>query len=59
MGGRAIAKLINQEEADRITLDQKNEYLDFLNKFVLKHHTQLNPFSIFINVSYFNLNVLV
>lgn len=32
MGGRAIAKLINQEEADRITLDQKNEYLDFFSQ---------------------------
>jgi hypothetical protein len=32
MGGRAIAKLINQEEAERITLDQKNEYLDFFSQ---------------------------
>ena len=31
MGGRAISKLINQEEANRITLEQKNEYLNFFS----------------------------
>lgn len=32
MGGRAISKLINQEEANRITLEQKNEYLKFFSQ---------------------------
>lgn len=32
MGGRAIASLINQEEANRITLEQKNEYLQFFSQ---------------------------
>lgn len=32
MGGRAIAKLINLEEAERITLEKKNEYIEFFSQ---------------------------
>ena len=31
MGGKAIANLINKPEADRITLEQKNKYLQLFN----------------------------
>jgi hypothetical protein len=31
MGGKAIANLINKPEASRITLEQKNKYLQLFN----------------------------
>jgi hypothetical protein len=32
MGGRAIAKLINREEAERIDLTQKNKYIEYFSQ---------------------------